>query len=93
MQIWKLQAIDPDDPSWRTHDYKGPFIVSAESEDRARRKVERQTLQFVPLIPGSKTIFSPWIDRDKTVCEPCSDSGFSSDGPEEILSPTDDRYR
>ena len=47
MQIWKLQAIDPDDPSWKPQDFKGPFIVRAENEDRARRKVFQRTAQLV----------------------------------------------
>jgi len=89
MQIWKLQAIDPDDPSWNHHDYKGPFIVRAENEARARRKVLQQTAQLVSSPPGSRTTFPPWTQGDKTKCEPCLDSGFSPDGPEEILSPAD----
>lgn len=90
MQIWKLQAIDPNDPSWGAHDFKGSFIVRAENENRARRKVLQRTAHLVPLISGSQTVFSPWRQGDKTVCEPCLDSGFSPEGPEEILSPADD---
>jgi hypothetical protein len=90
MQIWKLQAIDPDDPSWNPHDYRGPFIVRVESEHRARFKVLGRTIQLVPSPLGSKTRFSPWTQGDKTTCELCSDSGFSPDGPEQILSPHDD---
>jgi hypothetical protein len=89
MQIWKLQPIDPDDPSWKAQDFKGPFIVRAENEARARRKVFLRTAQLAPLV-GKTSFGSPWTTIEKTTCDPCLDSGLSPDGPEEILWPKDD---
>lgn len=89
MRIWKLQAIDPDDASWKPQDFKGPFIVRAENEDRARDKVFQRTVKLVPTV-GKTEFGSPWKKVEKTTCDPCLDSGFSLDGPEEILSPKHD---
>ncbi len=83
MRIWKLEAVDPSDPVWKQYNYPDPIFVRAKSESRARIVVQLAISNLVPAL-GS-TASSPWAG-EKTTCVPCSDSGFSPDGPEEVLS-------
>jgi hypothetical protein len=86
MRIWKLTPVDPADQAWTGYNTK-PMLVRAESANKAQDLAQYETLQWrTPTpTPSHKKEFNPWVGY-KTRCEDVTDtSGYSVDGPAEVL--------
>jgi hypothetical protein len=84
MRIWKLTPIDPSLPVWKGYD-TSPIFVRAESAAQAQDLAQLATAQVAEpqlgLMEGN-----PWVGY-RTRCEDVTDiSGYSVDGPAEVLN-------
>jgi hypothetical protein len=67
--VYRLDAIDPNDPAWRRSSEKGPLWVCALTSGKARILVAKKTPEFLEPNPrGTFGSFSPWLHEHLATC-------------------------
>ena len=89
MPIWKLDPIDLTDQNWAASRRKGPVIIRAPTEDRARQIAQGAFAIGVSPTPGTELPFSPWKYPNLVTCQPDTSTEYDEDGPDAILDPAD----
>ncbi len=88
MKIFCLEPKNLNHSDWGKDDCPKKLIVRAEDEEKARNKA---ALTF-PSAVENKSIpqlspNNPWLSVDHVDCNESNDTGYSTDGDEEILYP------
>ncbi len=87
--IWRLAPINHESPNWKASVYKEDVIIRAATEDRARQIASRAFWIGVNRVSGA-LIANPWgRPINETTCERATDTNYSEEGPDEILSPAE----
>ena len=69
MNIYRLQPVDPESPSWQLSSEKGSLWTAAVTPFGARDLVARRTAIIVPAACGTAYgSKSPWLDFAITSC-------------------------
>ena len=67
--VYRLDAIDPNDPAWRRSSEKGPLWVCALTSGKARILAAKKTPEFLEPNPrGTFGSFSPWLHEHLATC-------------------------
>lgn len=82
MPTFKLMPISArlEDEKWAASNLKEAVWVDARDELDARHKVESATLKMVDRKPGSKILYSPWLDDVVTTCWPDAETAMPDQG-------------
>jgi hypothetical protein len=80
MPVFRLDPIDPGNPSWAWSVEKEALWTSAPTPKEARDLVAAKTGSEVPAHPG---ILSPWQDEKVTSCTP--EPTMDYPGPGEVI--------
>ena len=88
MAIWSLIPLDLDDPNWEASSHRGPVIVRAPDEVRARQIAAEAFDVKTGFRPGKGMLFPPWTRTSIVKAERTDDPRFDTDGPAEVLEPT-----
>ena len=90
MVVWRLIPLDLNDPNWTANSHRGPAIVRAPDERRARKAAERAFGIKTRFEPGAAVRAAPWTRASLTRAEEIDDPLFAPDGPIEVLEPSFD---
>ncbi len=82
-----LTPIDLTDRKWEASPYNGDVIARADSEEAARARAQATFAIATLLVPGERVKVAPWKYPDLVHCQRLTDSAYSEEGPEAILSP------
>ncbi len=95
MPIWRLEPIDTTDHNWRASTYRGPMLIRAADEQRARAIATLALGVAARHVPGSDVPVVPWDYSGLVSCSRADDTTFAEEGPDEILDPDqyDDSWR
>ena len=88
MAVWMLTPVDLDDPNWEASSHRGPAIVRAPDEQKARETAERAFDVKTGFRPGQGVRVPPWSRAALVRAERVNDSRFADEGPTELLEPT-----
>jgi hypothetical protein len=88
MALWRLQPLDPADPSWEASSHRGVVIVRAPDEETARAEAQRAFGVKTRFSPGAGVKAPPWLRPALVAAEPIHDPRYDEDGPSEILDPS-----
>jgi hypothetical protein len=88
MLIWKLVPLDLDDPSWQGSSHRGPVVVRAPDEERARGEAQRIFGVPTRFPPGAAYSRAVWKRRELVNAEIVSSGRFDPAGPVAVLEPS-----
>jgi hypothetical protein len=84
MRVWRLLPIDPHAEAWQASTHKGPALVRAETEWRARQLA---TARFARDATRRSTAAAPWEDGGTVRAEVADEPRYPHHGPEGVLDP------
>ena len=87
MPIWLLTPVDLDDPNWEASSHRGPAVVRAPNEDKARAVAAEAFDVKTGFRPGQGQLFPPWRRAALVTAQRVSDPRFIEDGPTELVEP------
>jgi hypothetical protein len=87
MVIWKLTPVDLDDPNWEASSHRGPVLVRAVNEQKARALAADAFDVKSGFRPGKGVRFPPWTRPALVSAVRAHDTRFDEDGPSEVLEP------
>jgi hypothetical protein len=90
MFIWKLVPNDLDDPSWQGSSHRGPVVVRAPDEERAREEAQKAFGVPTRFPPGSAYALAVWKRRELVAAEVVPPGRFDPEGPIALLEPSFD---
>jgi hypothetical protein len=88
MLIWKLVPVDLDDPCWQGSSHRGPVIVRAPDEDRARTAAQSIFGVTTRFPPGAANARAVWKRRELVNAEIVASERFDPVGPVAVLEPS-----
>lgn len=87
MAIWLLTPLDPDSPNWEGSSHRGPVVVRAPNEQKARAVAAEAFDVKTGFRPGQGVHFPPWTRAALVRAEHVHDPRFEEEGPTALLEP------
>lgn len=87
MPVWVLTPLDLDDPNWAVSSHRGPAVVRAPNEEKARAVAAEAFDLKIAFRPGQGLRFPPWTRPALVRAERVHDPRFEEEGPPEVLEP------
>jgi hypothetical protein len=87
MPLWKLQPLDPGDPSWEASSHRSLVIIRAPDEEAARDEAQRAFGVKTRFSPGAGIKAPPWTRASLVAAERIRDERYEEDGPTEVVEP------
>lgn len=88
MLIWKLVPVNLDDPSWQGSSHRGPVVVRAPDEERARNEAQKTFGVPTRFPPGAAYARAIWKRRELVTAEIIPPGRFGTDGTVGVLEPS-----
>jgi hypothetical protein len=88
MAIWMLTPVDLTDPNWEASSHRGPVVVRAPDEQKARAAAAEAFDVKTGFRPGQGMRFPPWTRNGLVTAKRLHDERFEEKGPTAILQPT-----
>jgi len=85
--IWTLTPVDLNDPNWEASSHRGPVVVRAPNEEKARALAADAFDVKTGFRPGQGMRFPPWNRAALVRAQRVDDPRFEPEGPPEILEP------
>ena len=90
MLIFRLAPHDLSDPSWQGSSHRGPVIVRAPDEERARDEAQRIFGAPTRFPPGASFARAVWKRPELVAAEIVPPGRFDAEGPVAVLEPSFD---
>lgn len=84
MKVWRLAPVDLDHRNWLASTRKGPLVIRAIGERRARQIASMACGIATKRVPGEPMAVNPWRIETMVAAEQVEGD---ADGPEAILEP------